>query len=64
MSYCRFHNTVLDLQDCQEKLNDLRSISAAKEELSKFEFASMKELVKMCKEIADDFYEQIEEVEH
>lgn len=63
MSYCRFENTANDLSDCQDRLEELGSIEAAKEELSESEFRKMKRLIKMCQEIADSFSEELEEFE-
>ncbi len=46
MSYCRFENTVRDLQDC------LSNISQT-EDLSRREAAARKELIELCIEIAE-----------
>lgn len=56
MSYCRFENTYRDLQDCQTALdnyinNDENVISSDGER----RFA--KELIALCREIADYFEE-------
>lgn len=50
MSYCRFENTYGDLQDCYDALaeKDL-------DELSESEKKYAKKLIKMCRDIADDF---------
>ena len=46
MSYCRFENTLRDLQDCKEAMsNDL--------DLSKSEQRSFVRMVKMCRDIAE-----------
>jgi hypothetical protein len=42
MSYCRFYNTLRDLQDCYEHLD---------EELSGDEYISRKRLVEVCQDI-------------
>jgi len=47
MSYCRFRNTVEDLYDCQETLDDWDF-----GELSKGEIEAAMRLVRMCKRIA------------
>jgi hypothetical protein len=52
MSYCRFYNTLEDLRDCQEHINDT---SMGKEELEK-----RNRLVEICQEIVDEA-EEIEE---
>jgi len=46
MSYCRFENTLRDLQDCKEAMsNEL--------DLSKSEQRSFVRMVKMCRDIAE-----------
>lgn len=45
MSYCRFRNTVSDLQDCYDNWN---------EELSEEEEKAKQRLIRICKDIADD----------
>jgi hypothetical protein len=47
MSYCRFHNTVNDLLDCEEHTDD-RNLS---EEENKYRIR----LIKICKRITEDF---------
>jgi hypothetical protein len=49
MGYCRFQNTVDDLADCQDHLDD--------ELTSKEEERARKRLIRICKEIASDFEE-------
>lgn len=56
MSYCRFENTYHDLQDCQTALdnyinNDENVISSNEER------RYAKELIALCREIADYFEE-------
>ena len=46
MSYCRFQNTLSDLRDCIEHLQD--------EEMSAEEVAAKNKLVKLCVEVAED----------
>jgi len=48
MSYCRFQNTYLDLQDCYHALDE-KSIS----ELSETEQKYAEKLVELCKKIYD-----------
>jgi len=50
MSYCRFENTYGDLKDCYDALEE-KSL----DELSEKEKKYAKKLIKMCKDIADDF---------
>lgn len=56
MSYCRFENTYGDLQDCYNALaeEDL-------DELSESEKKYAKKLIKMCRNIADDFFDENDE---
>lgn len=56
MSYCRFHNTLYDLYDCQSALedfinNDENTITSDDER------RSAKRIIKLCHEIADSFEE-------
>ena len=55
MSYCRFENTVRDLNDCLEAL---RRVASGEEFLSKEELAKAKELVQICSEFVMDIVEQ------
>ena len=44
MSYCRFENTLSDLQDCAEHVND--------EGLSNTEASARRDLIELCRELA------------
>ena len=57
MSYCRFENTYRDLQDCYE------AMANGTDDLSDTEKRYFKKMVKMCKDIADDFHEEESEDE-
>jgi hypothetical protein len=46
MGYCRFTNTLKDLEDCYEHIYD--------EDLSEEEEEAKKELIELCKNIASD----------
>jgi hypothetical protein len=46
MSYCRFENTLQDLEDCLEHITD---------RLSKDESEARKQLVKVCKNIIAEY---------
>ena len=49
MSYCRFENTLSDLQDCFENMDaDLEKDSR--------EWRAREELIDICQDIAADFY--------
>ena len=50
MSYCRFQNTLPDLRDCADALDD---IAGALAELSKEEARAADELIQLCMQIAE-----------
>lgn len=54
MSYCRFHNTLSDLYDCQNALEDFlendKNVISSEEERHK-----AKRLIEVCHEIADNW---------
>ena len=54
MSYCRFHNTLADLNDCESALNafinDDENTIESKEERS-----NAKKLIELCQYIADNY---------
>ena len=58
MSYCRFENTYADLQDCYDALWE-KSL----DELSETERKYAKRLIEMCRNIADDFEDEINDDE-
>lgn len=45
MSYCRFENTLRDLEDCSEHLDDT--------DLNEYEARARKKLIELCREIAE-----------
>jgi len=51
MSYCRFENTTRDLLDCQGALEE-------DAELSESENRARIRLISLCKQIADEYYEE------
>lgn len=54
MSYCRFHNTLQDLYDCQSALEEF--IQNGENEISSAEERrEAKRLIELCKDIADSF---------
>jgi hypothetical protein len=55
MSYCRFENTLSDLRDCQEALEDE---GLTNEDDSRTEAMSRKELVALCREISREWGEE------
>lgn len=58
MSYCRFHNTAIDLQDCWDAMNSTQEM----DDLSEMEKHAFIELVTLAKCIAEKF-EDLEEHE-
>lgn len=59
MSYCRFQNTLLDLQDCDQELGDmgdhLDGHNEYDEPLSEEELFAAKRLLKLCKKLAERY---------
>ena len=51
MGYCRFHNTVQDLYNVQEHLQDT--------DLSESESDKRKELLNLCKQIVSEEYPEL-----
>ena len=47
MSYCRFRNTLLDLQDCEENWED--------DDLSMEEEKAREQLLSLCQSIVDNY---------
>lgn len=54
MSYCRFENTLPDLRDCQESLDNC-------DELSPTEQKARRNLIRLCVEIAEDYGYEVEQ---
>ncbi len=50
MSYCRFQNTVGDLEDCYDNFDD--------DDLSEEEERARKRLLKICQNIVNDYGEE------
>ena len=48
MIYCRFENTLHDLRDCYENMD-------AEEDLSETEKKARERLIKLCKDIVEDY---------
>jgi len=51
MSYCRFRNTVSDLQDCYDNLHEANSLE---------EERARKRLIKLCQKIFEDGEDYLE----
>lgn len=52
MSYCRFRNTLYDLRDCLNHIDD-------GDDLSETEMEKRRELIALCKKIADEFQDDV-----
>jgi hypothetical protein len=59
MSYCRFENTYSALEDCYDSLLNEKGI----DELSNNEKEFAIKLLKMCKNISEDFWLEIQNCE-
>ena len=55
MSYCRFRNTLLALEDCKDTMSEEMY---EEEKLSQEEEIAKKNLIKICQEIAEEFGEK------
>lgn len=54
MSYCRFENTLRDLEECFEALQD-SSLYEVEENANEYEKPCIRALISQCKEIADEY---------
>lgn len=52
MSYCRFRNTLADLQDCAEALDDYDSLDRID---CDHERLAAKQLIKLCSRVVDEW---------
>lgn len=57
MSYCRFQNTIGDMQDCIDHLNDPVQDDDERHDwgLSEEEDKARKKFIKLCEEVAKDY---------
>ena len=53
MSYCRFQNTLEDLEDCRDAMQGVDQYYQKLDDLSKAEQSAMRSLARVCKEISD-----------
>lgn len=60
MSYCRFHNTVIDFEDCAEELLDQAFNPEETEPLSREELGKAFELIDLMVGLLEDFYVDID----
>lgn len=51
MSYCRFHNTVIDLADCRDAMQGADEYYQSPGDLSAEEREYMTRLIELCREI-------------
>lgn len=61
MSYCRFHNTEIELRACNGAMDDAYTI--ADMDLSTDEHSAMIRLVNLCQQVIDN-YERLENAEN
>ncbi|MEK7426311.1 hypothetical protein [Methylibium sp.] len=54
MSYCRFQNTLEDLRECHDALSEMGDFE---KELGEDEAKAAKRLLKICRELANDYPE-------
>jgi hypothetical protein len=63
MSYCRFENTAKDIADCMEALDehnwDIEQMMGNAS--SEYERKGMKQFIKLCKEVAENFNDDDDE---
>ena len=57
MSYCRWENTLRDLQDC---FDALQSGEAKDSDLSSYELSAKKQLIQLCQDMLDEVEFQAE----
>lgn len=55
MSYCRFENTVSDMEDCVEALRNAESIKELYKDMSNYEKEAFKRFFELCAEITEEF---------
>ena len=60
MSYCRFENTYQDLEECLTALQDEGGVEGVEKEANQYEKPYIKLLIEMCKDIVDEFGDEIE----
>lgn len=53
MSYCRFGNTLGDLQDCLDTIQGGDDYYQSRDDISDEEFRNMESLIEVCREIVE-----------
>lgn len=65
MSYCRFQNTVEDLRDCLEAINEAGGVEELAQDFEEngkdTELRALRKLVKLCTQIAELEEEEIDD---
>lgn len=66
MSYCRFENTTQDMQDCIDALSEVDgSLKDYFDSLSsEYEQHAFKRFFRLCKEVAENYGDDFEEIEN
>lgn len=59
MSHCRFENTYMALRECYEALVEAGDIESLIAESNEYEKRYIKALINMCKDIINDFDDEI-----
>lgn len=55
MAHCRFENTYNDLNECLDELRNQGSIEETENECNQYDKEYVRSLVELCKEIVDEF---------
>jgi len=58
MSYCRFENTLSDLKDCLDALDEAGSVERLLEDANEREKPCVKKLITLCAEISRIYSEE------
>ena len=61
MSYCRFENTYRDLEECYDALQNEGGVKGIEEEVSQYEKPYVRRLVELCREIVDNYEDELDE---
>ena len=59
MGYCRFQNTFPDLRDCYDHWEDLSEHADGLSENEEAEIRYRKRILKLCKQIVEDYGKEI-----
>lgn len=61
MSYCRFENTYRDLKECSNALENEGGVQGIEEEANEYEREYVKKLIKLCKDITEEWEHELED---